>query len=254
MGRSGRRRPAWFAAGLATLYRPRADLAALGLVRAALNDGATLPAETLAIDPPDDAPLNERALWEAQSAVLVRYLADRHGPDAPFEIARALAEGEPFEDALAALDETLPAALWDTWAAWAASDEAERAAVWTPYQSVAVAPTATPTRAPTATPPDGHADSGAVRHADRRAELHAYGPRQLRATGDRRTGADRAALDADEYRASAGQPAERDAACGAASCCRRRHAGARHAPDRRGGAAGIRRRAVCDRDRPAAPR
>jgi len=143
--------PAWFAAGLAALYRPRADLAALGLVRAALNDGATLPAETLAIDPPDDAPLNERALWEAQSAVLVRYLADRHGPDAPFEIARALAEGEPFEDALAALDETLPAALWDTWAAWAASDEAERAAVWTPYQSVAVAPTATPTRAPTAT-------------------------------------------------------------------------------------------------------
>src|SRR5690606_39144687 len=90
--------PAWFAAGLAALYRPRADLGALGLVRAALDDGSTLPAETLARDLPGDAPLNERTLWQAQSAVLVRYLAERHGPDAPFEIARALAEGEPFED------------------------------------------------------------------------------------------------------------------------------------------------------------
>src|SRR5690606_28091539 len=52
----------------------------------------------------------------------------------------------------AALDETLPAALWDTWAAWAVSDEAEHAAAWTPYHPVAVAPTATPTRTPTVSP------------------------------------------------------------------------------------------------------
>ena len=58
--------PAWFAAGLAALS-PARRLAALGLQSAPLNDGAMLPAETLAIDPPDDAPLNERALWEAQA-------------------------------------------------------------------------------------------------------------------------------------------------------------------------------------------
>lgn len=144
--------PAWFAEGLAALYRPRPDLPALGLVRAALEDGSTLPADALASAPPDDASVNERALWQAQSAVLVRYLADRTGPDAPFEVARALAEGEPFDDALAALDETLAAGLWDTWAQWAVSDEANRAAAWTLYEEPAPTPTTAPTVTPSATP------------------------------------------------------------------------------------------------------
>ncbi|MCC6799717.1 MAG: hypothetical protein IT325_06350 [Anaerolineae bacterium] len=143
--------PAWFAAGLAALYRPRGDLAALELVRAALRDEALLPDQALARALPPDAAPAERALWQAQSAVLVRYLADRSGPDAPFEVARALAAGAAFDAALAALDDTLPAGLWDGWTQWAASDQAGRAAAQTLYRPVAVAPTATPTIAPGAT-------------------------------------------------------------------------------------------------------
>lgn len=140
--------PAWFAAGLAALYRPRGDLAALELVRAALRDGSALSAEALARALPPGATSAERALWQAQSAVLVRYLADRNGPDAPFEVARALAAGATFEDALAALDNTLPAGLWDGWTQWAVSDQAGRAAAQTLYRPVALASTAAPTTTP----------------------------------------------------------------------------------------------------------
>lgn len=144
--------PAWFAAGLAALYRPRGDLAALEQVRAALRDGVLLPDEALARELPPDAPPAERALWQAQSAVLVRYLADRYGGGAPFEIARALAGGATFDEALAALDETLPAGLWDAWTQWAVSGDAGRAVARTLYQPVALAPTAVATTAPRATP------------------------------------------------------------------------------------------------------
>src|SRR5690606_13357906 len=53
---------------------------------------------------------------------------------------------------LSALDGTLPDELWGTWEQWIPTREAERAAAWTPYQPVALAPTAAPTRAPTNTP------------------------------------------------------------------------------------------------------
>ncbi|MCZ7540565.1 MAG: hypothetical protein M5U29_11775 [Anaerolineae bacterium] len=97
-------------------------------------------------------PPAERALWQAQSAVLVRYLADRYGGGAPFEIARALAGGATFDEALAALDETLPAGLWGAWTQWAVSGDAGRAVARTLYQPVALAPTAVATTAPRATP------------------------------------------------------------------------------------------------------
>ena len=149
---AGREVPAWFAAGLAALYRPRGDLPALELVRAALDDGSALPLDALASEPSEDAPLTERALWQAQSAALVRYLMDRRGPDAPFEIARAVAEGRTFDAALAALDDTLPQALGDTWEHWIASDEAERSAAWTPYQEPEPVPPAALTATQRATP------------------------------------------------------------------------------------------------------
>lgn len=145
---SGVEVPAWFAAGLAALYRPRGDLAALEMARAALEDGALLPAAALADQPAAGASRYERELWQAQSALLVRYLADRNGPDTPFEVARAVADGVPFDEALAALDDTLPAALWDTWQQWIGFDEAGRAASRTLYQT----PAPSPTLAPTATP------------------------------------------------------------------------------------------------------
>lgn len=149
---TGATAPAWFAAGLAALYSPRGSLAALELVRAALRDEALLPDQALARALPPDATAAERALWQAQSAVLVRYLADRTESDAPFTVARALSEGVAFDEALAALDSTLPAGLWDAWTQWAVSGEAERAVSWTLYQSVALAPTAQPTTAPSVTP------------------------------------------------------------------------------------------------------
>jgi len=149
---AGREVPAWFAAGLAALYRPRGDLAGLELVRAALEDGSALPLDALASEPSEDTPLTERALWEAQSAALVRYLMDRSGPDAPFEVARAVAEGRTFDEALAALDDTLPQALGDTWEHWIASDEAERAAAWTPYEEPEPVPPAAPTATQRAAP------------------------------------------------------------------------------------------------------
>lgn len=144
--------PAWFAEGLATLYRPRGDLAALERVRAALEDGSALPVDALASEPPPDAPLSERTLWQAQSAVLVRYLLSRSGPDAPFEVARAVAKGRPFDEALAALDDALPAALWDTWEQWVSVDEAERAAAWTLIQGPAPTATTAPLATSSATP------------------------------------------------------------------------------------------------------
>lgn len=145
---SGVEVPAWFAAGLAALYRPRGDLAALEMARAALKVGALLPTAALDDQPAASASRYERELWQAQSALLVRYLADRNGPDTPFEVARAVADGVPFDQALAALDDTLRAALWDTWQQWIGSDEARQAANRTLYQ----APVPGPTLAPTATP------------------------------------------------------------------------------------------------------
>ena len=58
----------------------------------------------LADDLPSEADYQARALWEAQSYLLVLYLADRYGADAPFDLAQNIpADGDGFAGALAAL-------------------------------------------------------------------------------------------------------------------------------------------------------
>ncbi|NJL94139.1 MAG: hypothetical protein HC915_10645, partial [Anaerolineae bacterium] len=135
--------PAWFQAGLSMLYRPLPGGQELAIARAAqeLNN-----APALATPPaPQDV---QRAIWEAQSYLMVLYLAERFGAQAPFELAEALTRRPDFDATLMALTNLPFSQLERDWRAWLRSPEAERAALWTPYLPTTPTPTATRTPSP----------------------------------------------------------------------------------------------------------
>ncbi len=141
--------PAWFASGLAQLHHLRAQPMALELVRAAVRTGSHYALAELADDLPSEADYQARALWEAQSYLLVLYLADRYGAGAPFDLAQNIpADDDGFAGALAALGGEDVDALWAGWNRWLFSPAAENAAGWTPYLLTTPTPTATPTATP----------------------------------------------------------------------------------------------------------
>jgi len=148
--------PAWFIEGLAALYRLRPGLAALEVTRSAARTGSAHPIEVLAAGMPQDATYPEQTVWEAQSYLLVLFLADRYGAEAPFQLARdAATNSAGFDGALQALTGDDQAGLWTEWQRWLFSDAAMRAVAWTPYMPTTPTPTPTFTASPlppTATP------------------------------------------------------------------------------------------------------
>lgn len=141
--------PAWFQSGLGGLVRQHGGFPALELVRAVAADGMLLDPADLAAFDPEEASAPERAIWEAASFLLVLYLADEYGAEAPFDLARAVGpDGIGFDAALADLTGGDLAALWGLWRAWLDTPGAAQAANWTPYQPTTPTPTVTPTPTP----------------------------------------------------------------------------------------------------------
>ncbi len=141
--------PAWFETGLSMLYRLQPGMGALELVRTAARVDALFPLAALQTPLAEDTPYGQRALWSAQGYTLVLALASLHGEEAPFALARAAtADPAGFEGALQALTGGDQAALWATWERWLFSDDAGRAATWTPYQPGIPTPTPTLTASP----------------------------------------------------------------------------------------------------------
>lgn len=145
--------PDWFMTGLALLYQQRPGSAALSLARSAARTEALAPLAELQASPTEDAPYRQRALWEAESYLLVLYLADRFGAEAPFELAGAIGP-QDFAAALRAQTTLDEVGLWNAFNRWLFLEAADRAVLWTPYLSTTPTPTATATHTlppPTAT-------------------------------------------------------------------------------------------------------
>ncbi len=141
--------PAWFEMGLAILYRLQPGMGALELVRTAARADALFPLAALQTPLNAEVPFGQRALWSAQGYTLVLALASLYGEDAPFALARAVTDDTAgFEGALQTLTGGDQAALWAAWERWLFSDDAGRAATWTPYQAGIPTPTSTPTASP----------------------------------------------------------------------------------------------------------
>jgi hypothetical protein len=141
--------PAWFETGLSMLYRLQPGIGALELVRTAARADALFPLTALQTPLAGDMPYGQRALWSAQGYTLVLALASLYGEEAPFALARAVTDDPAgFEGALGALTGGDQAALWAAWERWLFSDDAGRAATWTPYQPSIPTPTPTPTASP----------------------------------------------------------------------------------------------------------
>jgi hypothetical protein len=141
--------PGWVANGLAWLYRLRPSLAALQAARTAARTESLLLLDDLANAPPDGASFQDRALWEAESYLLLLYLADRYGAETPFDLAReAPMYDDGFEGALGALLGAERDNLWGDWLAWLESEAADRALTWTPYTGTTPTPSHTPTNTP----------------------------------------------------------------------------------------------------------
>lgn len=141
--------PAWFRAGIGSLLRLHPDIAALNVVRDAARTDTLIGLPALAIEPPDDAPYQQRALWEQQSYLLMLYLADRYGADAPFEMARdVVQQADGFEGALRALTGDGEETMWSEWLRWLYDASAMKAVEWTPYLAVTPTPTSTATTTP----------------------------------------------------------------------------------------------------------
>jgi hypothetical protein len=144
--------PAWFERGLGQLYRPTGNYPALVTGQGASANNALFSLETLATPLPLDADPNQRVLWDAESYLLVLYLADTYGADAPFRLASELEDAESFEAAFEAVtDGATVTDVYRRWEVWLSSGQAESAALWHPY--LATTPTVTPTSTNTSIPP-----------------------------------------------------------------------------------------------------
>ena len=141
--------PAWFETGLTMFYRLQPGMAALELVRAAARTDALFSLDALQTPLTEEVPYGERSLWAAQSYTLVLALASRYGEEAPFTLARSLTnDSTGFASALQALTGGDQATLWEEWLRWLFSDDAARAAAWTPYRGGIPTPAPTPTASP----------------------------------------------------------------------------------------------------------
>jgi hypothetical protein len=152
--------PAWFLEGLASLHRLHPGMAALEVVRDASRTDSLLDLSILSAPLVETADFRAQTLWESESYLLVLFLADRYGAEAPFTLAKDIVTHEGgFEAALMSLTRSDQPGLWDAWNRWLFTDTARNAVAWTPYSAATPTPTATatetpipPTRTPSNTP------------------------------------------------------------------------------------------------------
>lgn len=141
--------PAWFASGLSQLYHLRPGARALAVVRDAARTDGLYDLAGLSGPLPADANYQAAALWEGESYLLALYLADRFGAEAPFDLARGIADADGgFAGALQALTGGSEEDVWQDWYRWLYTGAAERAVEWTPYLSTTPTPTPTATDSP----------------------------------------------------------------------------------------------------------
>ncbi|NLX09452.1 MAG: hypothetical protein GXY36_07325 [Chloroflexi bacterium] len=131
--------PAWFEEGLAALYRLRPGYGGFQMAQLAARDDALHDLAALQTFPPDDMIYREQLVWQAQAYLMMLYLTDRYGADAPFDLARDVAENG-FDPAFAALTGGDQAAFWADWTRWLLSEDVEQAINWTPYVPVTPTP------------------------------------------------------------------------------------------------------------------
>lgn len=126
--------PAWFETGLARLYRTHAGYNELQIARAAGRTDTLLTFEDLASPLPTNSLERDLALWDAESYLLVLYLADQIRKDVPFQLAAEIAGSEGgFDDAWQKFTNTDLTGLWNAWNSWLFSDKSDQAVLWTPY-------------------------------------------------------------------------------------------------------------------------
>ncbi len=156
--------PAWYLSGLSYMYHLHPGLSALEVVRAAARTDSLPLLADMQSPLPDDAPFDQRTLWESSSYLMVLYLADQYGADAPFALARDIRqESTGFDGALNGITDGDQQALWAAWKRWVFTEAASLAAGWMPYLPTTPTPTATatdtplpPTRTATPTPTITH--------------------------------------------------------------------------------------------------
>jgi len=140
--------PAWYSTGLPFLYHLRPAYTTLQTTRSAGRTESLFSLSQMSVPVPDDATFQEDILWDAQSYLMVLYIAERYGAQAPFDLAMDIPAQGSFEAALQALSGETLAEFWDNWNLWLFSEAAERALTWTPYLPTTPTPTATSTHTP----------------------------------------------------------------------------------------------------------
>jgi hypothetical protein len=140
--------PAWFERGLGAFYGPYPDSGMLPLTRSAAQVDSLFSLDEMATSLDPDAPVRERVVWQAESLMLVMYLAERYGADAPADLASSIGSSTSFDAALQDLTGKTTTAFWDDWNSWLFSSDAERIINWSPYVPTTPTPTATFTASP----------------------------------------------------------------------------------------------------------
>jgi len=150
--------PAWLRAGLSARYDVVGHSYALLQTRDADRTDQLLTLDELAVPAivkANDHGASVRA-WNAQSYLLMTYLAVRFGADAPVKIAQLIAQNSKFADALTVVGNGAKIEnLYAAWKDWLFSPDADEAVAWSPYL-IDATPTHTPspTDFPTITPTD----------------------------------------------------------------------------------------------------
>ncbi len=138
--------PPWFRTGLQHYYGVNPDPLRLRQVQEAARAALLYSADQLRRGPLET---DRYDLWSAQNAMLILYIADRFGAEAPFALAQAVT-GEGVEAALAALTGQEWDAFLVEWERWLFTEAAARASAWTVYLPATATPQPTPQ--PTLTP------------------------------------------------------------------------------------------------------
>ncbi len=138
--------PAWFRTGLQMLYRVTPDPFALRQAREAARRGRLFAASQLMRQPDSE----DRAFWEQQAYLMVVYMADQYGADAPFLLAQSL-PGADFDTVFRRVTGGGIQEFLAGWERWILTSRAENAAQWTPYDPMTATPPPSPSS--TALPP-----------------------------------------------------------------------------------------------------
>lgn len=129
--------PIWFREGLYQLYTGARRGTPLTLTRERLAAGSLYPLEQEGTIP---ATLDDTRAWAAQHYLLVLYIADRFGADAPARLTRTLQNGQPFTDTLQSLYKVSLDTLFADFQEWLLTTNAERAVLWSPYSQTTSTP------------------------------------------------------------------------------------------------------------------